>query len=116
MNMTKNILLLGVMEALLDDVQHQLERADLQFFGGTSLEDVRAVFARADIDHVIVGAEIDLETRLQIVREIFQFSERTSVHMKDYASGSQGFLPFVRSVLRGVIDDEFSSASACRRS
>jgi hypothetical protein len=51
-----------------------------------------------------MGAGIDLETRLQIVREIFQLSETTTVHMKDHATGSQGFLPFVRSVLRGLKD------------
>jgi hypothetical protein len=47
-----------------------------------------------------------LETRLEMVREIFQSSDTTTVHMKDHASGSQGFLPFVRSVLHGLTDDE----------
>jgi len=104
--MTKKILLLGVLESILDNVQHQLARADLQFFGGTSIEDVQAVFAQTNIDHVIMGGGIDLETRLQMVREIFQSSDTTTVHMKDHASGSQGFLPFVRSVLRGLTGDE----------
>jgi len=49
-----------------------------------------------------MGAGIDLETRLQIVREIFQLSETTTVHMKDRLSGPDGFLPFVRAVLRGL--------------
>ena len=105
--MTKKILLLGVMRVLLEDVQQQLQRADLQFFVGTSVEDVRAVFAWANIDHVIMGGGVALETRLEMVREIFQSSDTTSVHMKDHASGSQGFLPFVRSVLRGLTDDEW---------
>ena len=104
--MTKNILLLGRTGVVIEDVQHQLESADIQLFGGTDIEDVRAALASADIDHVIMGAGIDLETRLQIVREIFQGSERTTVHMKDYASGPQGFLPFVRAVLRGLTDYE----------
>jgi hypothetical protein len=46
-----------------------------------------------------------LETRLEIVREIFQLSDTTSVHMKDVASGPQGFLPFVRSILNGPQGD-----------
>ena len=104
--MTKNILLLGRTGVVIDDVQHQLDIADIQLFGGTGIEDVRAAFTRADIDHVIMGAGIDLETRLQIVREIFQLSDTTTVHMKDHASGPQGFLPFVRSVLRGLKDYE----------
>jgi hypothetical protein len=104
--MTKKILLLGVMRVLLEDVQQQLARADLQFFVGTSLEDIRSVFAQASIDHVIMGGGIELETRLEMVREIFQSSDTTTVHMKDHASGSQGFLPFVQSVLRGLTGEE----------
>jgi len=66
---------------------------------------VRSAFAQADIDHVIIGAGLDLETRLEIVREIFLTSDTTTVHMKDFASGPDGFLPFVRSVLTGLADD-----------
>ena len=64
----------------------------------------QAAFAQTKIDHVVMGAGIDLETRLQIVREIFQASDTTTVHMKDRASGPEGFLPFIRSVLRGLDD------------
>ena len=67
---------------------------------------MRSAFAQADIDHVIMGAGLDLETRLEIVREIFLTSDTTTVHMKDFASGPDGFLPFVRSVLTGLADDE----------
>jgi hypothetical protein len=66
---------------------------------------VRFAFAQADINHVIMGASLDLETRLEIVREIFLTSDTTTVHMKDFASGPDGFLPFVRSVLTGLADD-----------
>ena len=104
--MTKKILLLGRTTIVLDDTQQQLERADIQLFAGTSIEDIRAVFAQANIDHVIMGGGIALETRLEMVRAIFQASDTTTVHMKDHASGLQGFLPFVRSVLRGLLNDE----------
>lgn len=104
--MTKKVLLLGRRGVVIDDVQHQLEQADIKLFAGTGIEDVRSAFAQADIDHVILGAGIELETRLQIVREIFQLSDTTTVHMKDRATGPQGFLPFVRSVLRGLKDYE----------
>ena len=104
--MTKHILLLGRTGVVVEDVQQQLDTADLQLFAGTGIEDVRSAFARTHIDHVIMGAGIDLETRLEIVREIFQGSDTTTVHMKDRASGPQGFLPFVRAVLRGLQDYE----------
>lgn len=113
--MTKNILVLGRMRDVLDDVLQQLESADIQLFGGTSIEDVRSAFAQANIDHVFIGAGFDLETRLEMVREIFQLSDTTTVHMhkrasrvqgKDRASRVQGILLFIRSVLRGLKDNE----------
>ncbi len=72
----------------------------------TSVEDVRSTLAQASIDHVIMGGGIELETRLQMVREIFQSSDTTSVHMKSHIPRSEGFLPFVQAVLRGLTDDE----------
>jgi hypothetical protein len=104
--MSKKILLLGVLDSILADVEQQVARPDLEVLRGTSLADVRATLARTSIDHVIMGGGIPLETRLEMVREIFQSSDTTNVHMKDHASGSQGFLPFVRSVLRGLINDD----------
>jgi hypothetical protein len=104
--MSQKFLLLGVLDSILADAQQQVERPGLEFFRGSSLEEVRATLARTDIDHVIMGGGLALETRLEMVREILQSSETTSVHMKDHASGSQGFLPFIRSVLRGLLDAE----------
>ncbi len=104
--MGKKILLLGVLDSILADVQQQVARPDLEVFRGTSVEDVRSTLAQTTIDHVIMGGGIPLETRLQMVREIFQSSDTTSVHMKSHIPRSEGFLPFVRAVLRGVINDE----------
>ena len=104
--MSKKILLLGVLDSILADVQQQVARPDLEVFRGTSVEDVRSTLARTTIDHVIMGGGIPLETRLEMVREIFQSSDTTSVHMKSHIPRSEGFLPFVQAVLRGVINDE----------
>ncbi len=103
-NIAKNVLLLGRLGVVIADVQQQLRRPDIQLFGGTGVDDVRSAFAQAHIDHVIMGAGIDLEIRLEIIREVFLLSDTTTVHMKDRVSGSQGFLPFVRSVIRGLED------------
>jgi hypothetical protein len=97
----RNVLLLGLKGVIVDDVKDQVQAADIQLFGGTGIDDVRTTFQRTSIDSVIMGGGIDLETRLEIVREIFQLSNTTSVHMKDVASGPKGFLPFVRSILNG---------------
>lgn len=100
--MSKTVLLLGLRGIVVDEVKDKLNAHDVRLFGGGSIEDARAVFAQGRVDHVIMGAGIDLEMRLDIVREIFQLSEVTTVHMKDYASGPQGFLPFVQAVLDGI--------------
>jgi hypothetical protein len=101
-SMSQKFLLLGVLDSILLDVQQQVARPNFEYFRGTSVEDIRSVFARTTIDHVIMGGGLPLETRLEMVRVIFESGETTSVHMKDVASGSQGFLPFVRSVLSGL--------------
>ena len=102
---TRNVLLLGRRQVVNDNVTRQLDIPGVQLISGTGIDDVRSAFARADVDHVIIGAGIDLETRLQIVREIFQSSDATTVHMKDRRTGADGFLPFIRSVLRGLDDN-----------
>ena len=102
---TKTVLLLGRRHSVVDDAERQAEQLHLpgiHLFEATTIDDVRSAFAQTKIDHVIMGAGIDLETRLQIIREIFQTSDSTSVHMKDRASGPAGFLPFIQSLLRAL--------------
>lgn len=113
--MTINVLLLGRSEAVIDEVKRHLEISGIKLIGGTGLDDARSAFATASIDHVIMGAGIDLETRLEIVREVFRSSDSTTVHMKDRSTGPQGFLPFVRSLLRGLDTDESRPSSPATR-
>ena len=101
--MTKNVLLLGRTSTVIDDAKQQLTMPGIQLIGGTGIDDVRAAFAQLRIDHVIMGAGIDLEDRMRIVREIFQLSNTATVHMKNREPGPEGFLPFAGSVLRGLL-------------
>ena len=104
--MAKKVLLLGRLDAVVEDAQQQLRMPDVQLFLATGLDEVRSALAEAAIDHVIMGASLDLEVRLEVIREVFQASDTTTVHMKDFASGPDCFLPFVRSVLAGLADYE----------
>jgi hypothetical protein len=61
-----------------------------------------AIFRKEKIDIVIIGAGLNIDVRCEIIKLIFSLSDTTTVHMKDYASGPQGMLPFVNSVLNGV--------------
>jgi hypothetical protein len=97
--MKKDVLLVGRRDIVLDEVRKDLPVQDVTLFGATTLDDVRKVLDEHPIDTVIMGAGIDLEMRLQIVRHIFEASNSTTVHMKDFDSGPEGFLPFVEEVL-----------------
>ncbi len=102
--MATTVLLLGRTEIVLDDVRTRIQvDADVELRAGTTLDDVRAAFAEGPVDIVIMGAGLDLATRLDIVRHVFTFSEATSVHMKDRTSGPAAMLPFVNAVLGGLV-------------
>lgn len=108
--MSKRVLLLVAMATTVDDVRQRLQIADVELLGGTGLDDVRSAFADGDIDHVIIGAGLSLETRLAMIREVFQSSDRATVHLKDRLSGREGYLPFVQAVLVGLKDYEPQSS------
>ena len=101
--MTKNVLLLGRTSAVIGDAEQQLNMPGVQHISGTGIDDVRAAFTRLRIDHVIMGGGLDLEDRMRIVRQIFQLSNAAAVHMKNREPGPEAFLPFARSVLRGLL-------------
>src|SRR5262245_25450658 len=96
------VLLLGRGGIVVEEARENLQMPDVEVYGGGSIEDLRATFAQTQIDHVIIGGGLELEIRLAIVREVFQLSNSTTVHMKDIATGPQGYFPFVRAVVRGL--------------
>jgi len=97
----KNILLIGRLEINIPNLQTGIENKNINLFSGTNLEEVKDAFNQNDnqIDSVIMGAGIDLNVRLDIIRYIFETSQSTTVHMKDWESGPKGMLPFVNSIL-----------------
>ena len=102
----KKCLLLGRKGIIVDDVKDKLDATDISLFGGTSLQDVKDAFNRQDINIVIMGAGIDINDRLDIISYIFETSNSTTVHMKDWDSGPAGMLPFVNGVLNGLFNKE----------
>ncbi len=77
---------------------------DAEYFAAPGLSEVQQVFEKNNnaIDIVIMGAGIELEKRLEIVRYVFNTSNITTVHMKDWATGPEGFVPFINNVLTGL--------------
>ncbi|MEV6108550.1 hypothetical protein AB0M28_28175 [Streptomyces sp. NPDC051940] len=98
------VLLLGRTHAVIDTARDQLQAPGLEILGATDAEGVRTALANASVDHVIMGAGLDLETRLAVIAEVFGTTDGTTVHMKDTASGPEGFLPFARALLAGLAE------------
>jgi hypothetical protein len=49
-----------------------------------------------------MGAGIELDERLAVVRAVYEASDTTTIHLKDAASGPEGFLPFVHAILSAL--------------
>lgn len=98
----RNVLLVVYRGVDLDEVRAAAGDDDVHFVVATGLDELRAAFAAGSFDHVVMGGGLDIETRLEAVREVFRLSERTTVHLKDRASGPGGYAPFVAAVLAGI--------------
>ncbi|NNE55808.1 MAG: hypothetical protein HKN32_07305 [Flavobacteriales bacterium] len=98
----KNCLLLGRKAFVMEDLKTKILAEDVHLFGGTSLQEVKEVFAKQAVDIVIIGAGLPIEVRLEIIRFVFENSNSTTVHMKDWDSGPAGMIPFVNGILLGI--------------
>src|ERR1043165_7537590 len=83
----------------------QLTTKDVEYFAAPDLTTAQHVFENNNnaIDIVIMGAGIELEKRLEIIRYVFNTSNTTTVHMKDWETGPEGFVPFINRVLSGLL-------------
>ena len=98
----RNVLLVGRAPVVVEEAERVVADDAVRLFAATDLAQVQAAFAANSIDHVVMGAGLAIEVRLEVVREVFRLSDTTTVHMKDFASGPDGYLPFVKAVLSGV--------------
>jgi hypothetical protein len=94
------VLLLGKRPVL--EADDNLAIAGVDFETGSALDELHAAFARGTFDHVIVGGGLPLDLRLELVRAVFEHGDGITVHMKDRASGPQGYVPFIRAVIAGL--------------
>ena len=81
---------------------------DVQYFAAPDLKTVKQVFEKNNngIDIVIMGAGIDIEKRLEVVKYVFNTRNTTTVHMKEWETGPAGYVPFINRVLTGLLGDE----------
>lgn len=100
--MTKTVLIVGLLPNLIDEFRNQLAGADVELLAGNDVHDLRAAFAKTEIDHVFLGGGLDIDVRVEAVRAVYESSDNATVHLKDAMSGPEGFVPFVRAVLSGM--------------
>ena len=100
----KKVLLVGRMLVNVPPPD-QLTVKNVEYYAASNVAEAQQAFEKNKnaIDIVIMGAGIELENRLEIVRYVFKTSNTTSVHMKDWASGPEGFVPFINDVLTGLM-------------
>lgn len=99
--MTK-IMLTVRTRSVAEDVISQLQDLPVEFFAATAVTEAQDILTREHLDHAILGGGLDLDSRLAIVRAVFESSDSTTVHMNS-PSGPETYLPFVRSVLQGLL-------------
>lgn len=98
----RKVILLGREQKNLDKGLEFITAKGIEFVTCTSLEQLSDALKDKDVDTVITGAGLSLDIRLDAVKMIFQTSDSISVHMKDFASGAQGFGAFADRVLSGI--------------
>lgn len=76
-----------------------IDAEGIDFFTCTSLQDLAEALKVDGVDTVVTGAGLDLSVRLDAIKMIFEASDSICVHMKDFASGPEGFGPFANKVL-----------------
>jgi hypothetical protein len=103
----KKILLVGKALTAVPPMD-QFTIKDVQYFAAPDLKTVQQVFEKNNnaIDIVIMGAGIDIEKRLEVVRYVFNTSNTTTVHMKEWETGPAGYVPFINRVLAGLLGDD----------
>src|SRR6201989_3016655 len=102
----KKILLVGKQLTSVPPLGQQNIK-DVQYFAAPDLKTVQHIFKENNnaIDIVIMGAGIELEKRLEVVKYVFNASNTTTVHMKDWETGPEGFVPFINRVLASLPGD-----------
>ncbi len=99
-----HVLLVGRTHEVIDSAaaQEHFQMPEVTLETATNAQEVMKSFESGKFDHVIIGAGIPLEERLKVVRAVFEASNTTTVHLKDGASGPDGFFPFVRDIISAL--------------
>ncbi len=94
------VLLVGKLPHVIGDVARQLDHLPIQWLGAHDQPEViHQLEAEPRIECVIIGGSLDDDTRGDIIALIATQRPDLCIHIKDRASGPDGMVPFVRSVV-----------------
>lgn len=96
------VVILGRTQPVLDDVIAEVSRPGLTITGSTDPQHLLDALTDVPVDLVVIGGGIDLDSRLALVREVFDRSADTTVHLNS-PSGPASFLPFVRALVNAFV-------------
>ena len=97
-----DILVVGRQPQVIDAARDTLNLPDVQCHGATTPEQTAAVMSAHPVAHVFMGPGLPLDVRLAVVRAVFEESDTTCVHMKDFSRGPEGALDFIRGIIHGL--------------
>jgi DNA-binding NtrC family response regulator len=99
--MTK-IIIIGRQQQIVDAAKRELSSAELEVHGAISISELQNAMQQNSYEYAFMGPGLPLDMRLDMIRAIFENSDTTSVHMKDFSRGPEGALDFVRGIISGL--------------
>lgn len=99
-------ILLGLKKSVVDDTISAVESSytapDFEYVGCLSIEEMKTALIEQEIDHVFIGAGLDISIRLEAAKTVLENSLITQVHLKNYSAGPQGYTHFIKTILAGI--------------
>lgn len=99
-------ILLGLKRSVLDDTISILEQSypspDFEYVTCQSVEEMKTALTEQEIDHVFIGAGLDISIRMEATKTVLDNSLVTQVHLKNFSAGPTGYTPFIKQILAGI--------------
>lgn len=106
------VLLIGKLPHVIGNVARQLDHLPIQWLGAHDQpEVVRQLESEPRIACAIMGAGLDDQIRGDLIGIIAALRPDICIHLKDRASGPDGLVPFVETVVRAHILPQKSPVS-----
>lgn len=98
------VLLIGKLRDVIGATSQELEGLPVQWLGAHTRDEViEQLQAEPGIACAIIGGTMDDHLRGELIGVIASRRPDICIHLKDRASGPEGFTPFVRRIVEGTL-------------